>query len=183
MLTEISEKIEKIFNNGISTNTLAEAKHIYNEGWCQVLSRSKNGIDMLVQTDDEGSHEEIVLKLHEGELRCLNNNKPLEWNAPAIATLLQAQEELKLPAETVGEGKAYTRQGMIKRVLEERRKKAKARYKIKFANNIYGEHELVNEKGQKYYVLLRDFENETGYINNPDWKTNKLGLPTYYVCV
>ncbi|MDQ6812809.1 MAG: DEAD/DEAH box helicase, partial [Bacteroidota bacterium] len=176
MLTEISDKIEKIFNNGISSNTIIEAKNIYNEGWCQVLSRSKNRIDMLVQNDNDGNQEEIALKLHEGDMLCLNNNKHTEWNAPSIAALLQAQEELKLPAETIGEGKAYTRQGMIKRVLEERREKAaKASYKIKFASNIYGEHELVNEKGTKYYVLLRDFENETGYINNPDWQTNKLG--------
>ena len=176
MLTEITDKIEKIFNNGISPNTLIEAKNIFNEGWCQVLSRSKNGIDMLVQTGGDGSQEEVSLKLHEGEVVCLNNNKPLMWNAPSIATLLQAQEELKLPVEAIGEGKAYTRQGMIKRVFAERQEKAaKALYKIKFANNIYGEHELVNEKGTKYYVLLRDFENETGYINNPDWQANKLG--------
>ena len=176
MLKEITDKIEKIFNNGIYSNTLIEAKNIFNEGWCQVLSRSKNGIDMLVQTGGDGSQEEVSLKLHEGEVVCLNNNKPLMWNAPSIATLLQAQEELKLPVEAIGEGKAYTRQGMIKRVLAERQEKAaKALYKIKFASNIYGEHELINEKGTKYYVLLRDFENETGYINNPDWQANKLG--------
>lgn len=176
MLTEISNKIEKILKNGISSNLIIDAKNIYSEGWCQVLSRSKSGIEMLVQTDSEGNQEEIALKLHEGDVVCLNNNKPAEWDAASIATLLQAQDELKLPAKTIGEGKAYTRQGMIKRVLDERRERAaKALYKIKFANNIYGEHELVNEKGTKYYVLLRDFENETGYINNPDWQTNKLG--------
>ena len=176
MLTEISDKIEKIFSNGISPDTLIEAKNIYSEGWCQVLSRSKNGIDMLVQTDHIGNEDEIALRLHEGDVVCLNDNKRSEWTASAIATLLQAQEELKQPVEMVGEGKAYTRQGMIKRVLAERQEKAaKASYKIKFANNIYGEHELLNEKGTKYYVLLRDFENETGYINNPDWQTNKLG--------
>jgi SNF2 family DNA or RNA helicase len=65
---------------------------------------------------------------------------------------------------------------MIKRGLAERREKAaKAAYKIRFADNIYGEHTLTNEKGQKFKVTLRDFENETGYIDNADLKTNKLG--------
>lgn len=65
---------------------------------------------------------------------------------------------------------------MIKRVLAERREKAeKAEYKITFADNIFGEHKLVNEKGVAYKITLRDFENETGYIDNPDLKTNKLG--------
>jgi SNF2 family DNA or RNA helicase len=65
---------------------------------------------------------------------------------------------------------------MMKRVLEERREKArKANYQIEFADNIYGEHILVAEKGSRYKITLRDFENETGYINNPDLKTNKLG--------
>ena len=65
MLTEITDKIEKIFNNGISPNTLNEAKNIFNEGWCQVLSRSKNGIDILVQTDEEGNQSESRGMAHE----------------------------------------------------------------------------------------------------------------------
>ncbi|MEO5998939.1 MAG: DEAD/DEAH box helicase [Chitinophagaceae bacterium] len=176
MITEINNKIDNLVNhNGAAANVLLEAKSIYGEGFCQVLSRSKNGIDVLVQTEEEEDSQEISFKLVDGDVICLIDNKPSAWNAAAIAALLQAQEEMKLPGITA-EGKAYTRQGMIKRVLAERKEKAaKTLYKIKFANNIFGEHELINEKGTRYFVLLRDFTNETGYINNPDWQTNKLG--------
>jgi SNF2 family DNA or RNA helicase len=94
-----------------------------------------------------------------------------------IAALLQVKEEPeKSKPQPTLQGKAYTREGMIKRVLEERREKSeKEKYRITFADNIYGEHTLVNEKGTKYKITLRDFENETGYIDNEDWRTNKLG--------
>ncbi len=185
MVTEIIEKIDKFVNlNGFSSNSLPEAKAIYNEGVCQVLSRSKNGIEVLMQTGPQDDAQEVTFKLNDGELVCLINNKPSEWNAVAIAALLQAHEELKMPAGIITEGKAYTRQGMMKRVLAERKEKAAtASYKVKFADNIYGEHELINEKGVRYHVLLRDFTNETGYINNPDWQTNKLGTSKHIMYI
>lgn len=99
---------------------------------------------------------------------------------------MQIKEELNSTSPRVNaEGKAYTREGMMKRVLEERKTKAEdADYKIKFADNIYGEHILTNEKGVQYKITLRDFENETGYIDNPDLKTNKLGTTKHiYVCI
>ncbi|MDR2739541.1 MAG: DEAD/DEAH box helicase, partial [Treponema sp.] len=65
---------------------------------------------------------------------------------------------------------------MIKRVLDERREKAaKATYRIQWASNIYGDHILTNEKGTRYTVFLRDFENETGYSDSADGAYNKLG--------
>ena len=74
------------------------------------------------------------------------------------------------------EHKKYSRQGMIKRVLTERRQKAdKAEYRIRWADNIYGDHVLTNENGVKYKVFLRDFENETGYSDSMDARLNKLG--------
>src|SRR5699024_4399028 len=91
--------------------------------------------------------------------------------------LLQIKEEITNTEPRVHpEGKTYTREGMIKRVMQERRDKARrADYRIEFAKNIYGEHILTNEKGVRYKITLRDFENETGYIDNPDLRTNKLG--------
>ncbi|MCL1874564.1 MAG: DEAD/DEAH box helicase, partial [Clostridiales bacterium] len=62
------------------------------------------------------------------------------------------------------------------RVLDERREKAdKATYRIRWANNIYGDHILTNEQGARYKVLLRDFTTETGYSDSWDAKLNKLG--------
>src|SRR5699024_7140109 len=81
-----------------------------------------------------------------------------------------------LNKKVLTEGIKYTRKGMIKRVLKEREEKArKADYKVKLSKNIYGEHTLINEKGKTFKVTLRNFEDKTGYINNIDWKTNKLG--------
>jgi SNF2 family DNA or RNA helicase len=72
--------------------------------------------------------------------------------------------------------KKYSREEMIRRVLEERRVKAeKANYRIEWASNIYGDHVLTTEAGTKYTVFLRDFENETGYSNSEDAAYNKLG--------
>jgi len=63
------------------------------------------------------------------------------------------------------EHKKYTRLGMINRVLEERALKAeKASYRVKWADNIYGDHTLINEQGVHYKVFLRDFEAETGEV-------------------
>ncbi|GHV54416.1 hypothetical protein AGMMS49579_14940 [Spirochaetia bacterium] len=72
--------------------------------------------------------------------------------------------------------KKYSREGMIRRVLDERREKAeKADYRITWVDNIYGDHILTNESGIKYIVFLRDFEQETGYSNSADAMYNKLG--------
>lgn len=95
----------------------------------------------------------------------------------SYACLLQVENEVQLlnPKEHL-EHKKYARQGMIKRVLAERRQKAdKAEYRIKWADNIYGDHILTNERGVKYKVFLRDFENETGYSDSMDAKLNKPG--------
>lgn len=73
-------------------------------------------------------------------------------------------------------GKQYTREGMIKRVLEERRKKAfSEKFRLSFSKNIYGEHLLETERGIKYKLTFRDYKNEKGYCTCPDYRKNKLG--------
>ncbi len=74
MVNEINEKLESILNStDFSVNELLEAKRIFNDGFCQVLTRSKKGIDILVQTNLEEDEQEITLRLHETELRCFIN--------------------------------------------------------------------------------------------------------------
>ena len=149
---------------------------LYTAGRCQVLSHSLNIFDVLVSYENE-EEVEISIKEKENHLFYLVKGKETKWDAIGIAALLQVREELENTKPQLAlQGKAYTREGMMKRVLEERKEKVdKAKYKITFANSIYGEHILVNEKGTKYKITLRDFENETGYIDNEDWRTNKLG--------
>ena len=102
----------------------------------------------------------------------------VKWDKYSYACLLQVDNELHLLNldKKQTEHKKYTREGMIKRVLNERILRAKnAKYRINWADNIYGDHILTNEKGIKYKVFLRDFENETGYSDSLDAEFNKLG--------
>lgn len=96
-----------------------------------------------------------------------------------IAGLMQLEEEIGRLEENLTSpvGKAYTREGMIQRVLNERKQKAKvAKYRIQFAENPYGEHLLINEKGKKYYITLRNPETGEGYCSCMDYASNKLGV-------
>lgn len=161
----------------IDETTYRRARTFYIHGNCQILSQSARGFDVLVLNEDEEDIEVRISYSNENDVRALIKGKPAPWDSYSIAALMQIDEELeKLELQTVLEGKKYSREGMIKRVLEERNAKAlKAKYTISYADNIYGEHLLITEKGIRYKITLRNFENETGYIDNADLKTNKLG--------
>jgi hypothetical protein len=106
------------------------------------------------------------------------------WTRYSYACLLSYEDELdSLNAKSL-DHKKYSREGMIKRVLDERRQKAeKAGYSIKRAKNIYGDHILINDAGSRHKFFLRDFENETGYSDSIDAKFNKLGTPKHIMYV
>jgi len=177
MIESIKKQIAA-FKESHGANDLAyrSAKAIYLNGDCQVLSQSVRGFDVLVFDGQDEAEVKIAIPENEG-LYNMVKGQPAPWDSCSIAALMQVAEELeKTTPKPLLEGKAYTREGMMKRVLEERKVKAlKAKYVIKFADNIFGEHLLTTDKGANYKVTLRDFENETGYIDNPDLKTNKLG--------
>lgn len=175
MIKKIITQLAKLKKNkDISSYVKADA--LYREGCCQVLSQSDKAFDVLVSADNDEDIE-IIIKETEDGIQFHPDSKDHTWNVYGIAALMQVKEELeKSNPKPRLQGKVYTREGMIKRALNERKEKAaRSNYKIKFADNIYGEHILTNEKGIKYKITLRDFERETGYIDNPDWKTNKLG--------
>lgn len=152
-----------------------KGKDLYNEGYCQVLTQSAGCFDILIEDNEE--EFEVSIEELEGEINYFLNGRRKEWDPFGIAALLQVKDALEdIRPRPALQGHAYTRKGMIKRALKERREKAeKENYRIAFADNIYGEHILTNEKGVRYRITLRDFKNETGYIDNPDLKTNKLG--------
>lgn len=140
---------------------------IFNNNGCQVLSQSAVLFELMVDTQSEEGQVEYKLQIVNEDIIPVNNGNTPGWDLYSYACLLQVENELHLldPKETV-EHKKYSREGMIKRVMLERLEKAeKAKYRIKWASNIYGDHLLTNEKGIKYKVFLRDFENETGYLN------------------
>lgn len=162
-------------SNLIDAQIYRKGTALYMNGACQMLSHGTRSWEVLV----EAPENEVVaaISVDQDAVDYQMNGKKSPWDGFAVAAMLQIAEELEqIEPRPVSEGKAYTREGMMKRVLAERIEKArKADYKITFADNLYGEHTLVNEKGVEYAITLRDFDNETGYIDNFDLKTNKLG--------
>jgi SNF2 family DNA or RNA helicase len=163
---------------GLHHEEIAYGEILFNNCDCQILSQSAVSIDFLVNTADENQSLEYSLAFDSTQkLTPRVKNKSVEWDRFSYACLLQYEQELSLldPKEII-EHKKYSREGMIKRALDERRQKAeKASYRIQWANNIYGDHTLINEHGTKYKVFLRDFESETGYSDSWDSRVNKLG--------
>ncbi len=168
---------------------VAYGEILFNNCDCQILSQSAVSVDFLVDSSGLDETLEYCLLMEEEFGNDIINIVPecngerTGWNRYAYACLLQYEAELELlDAKEQIEHKKYTRQGMIKRVLDERRLKAeKADYRIQWASNIYGDHILFNEQGVRYKILLRDFENETGYSDSPDAKLNKLGTTKHII--
>jgi SNF2 family DNA or RNA helicase len=172
---------EKVLSK-LSREEVAHGEILFNNCDCQILSQSSVSIDFLINTAEKNESVEYSLLIHDKgydtfELTPELHDKFVEWDRYSYACLLQYEQELSLldPKEKI-EHKKYTRQGMIKRVLDERREKAaKASYRIRWANNIYGDHLLTNEQGSRYKIFLRDFEAKTGYSDSWDSRLNKLG--------
>ncbi|MBN1997211.1 DEAD/DEAH box helicase [candidate division KSB1 bacterium] len=172
----VNKTLKQITNtNDISPLVLRRAHAIFVSGECQMLTQAKSGFDFTVSDEYDDFH--VHLAITDNSVDAITNQKEQGWNHLTIAALLQLSDEIRRQqAVPKIDGKKYTREGMIKRVLTERREKAlKADYRIEFADNIYGEHVLTNERGVRYKITLRDFKNETGYINCADLQTNKLG--------
>ena len=171
LVTQTIESIQK--NKQLSSSEIENAKQIFEHNTHVTLSEGAKKITLQI----ENSKELLVVQIsvNEGDMLIAKiNGKYEEWNIYSLVALFVIEEEFK--DKTLSDGRKYTREGMRKRVLEERMDKAKkASYKVQLANNLYGEHTLINEKGRSYKITLHDFKDKTGYINNIDWKTNKLG--------
>jgi len=176
---------KEMLKNTLPPHERALGEIIFNNGRCQILAQSASRFDLIVadEMDNETDEYSLYISLPEesqeynGVISPKCGNEPVEWDKHSYACLLQVENETQLlnPKEYL-EHKKYTRKGMIKRVLAERKQKAdKAEYHIRWADNIYGDHFLTNEKGVKYKVFLRDFGNETGYSDSMDARLNKLG--------
>lgn len=177
MIQEIRDRIKNELNE---TYKHGQIKSSAVAGFLQtypmdMLSYGPDTFDVLVNM--EKADVEIRLQIKDSFIYFSRNGKSTVTTEMELAAAEFIVANInRLDMADLAEGRAYTRTGMIKRVLQERRIKAeKAEYKIKFADNIHGEHILINEVGARYKITLRDFENETGYIDNPDYRHNKLG--------
>ena len=148
---------------------------LFINGQCQTLSQGKNLFSFLI--DDEFGDFQVDLEVDEYKVNADTKGKK-ETAAPhLIACLMQLTDELsRNEVRDIPAGKLYTREGMMRRVLAERKEKAlKAEYRMAFASNPYGEHSLTNEKGVRYKLTFHDLVQETGYCSCQDYRTNKLG--------
>jgi SNF2 family DNA or RNA helicase len=168
----------------LSKEELSLGEIIFNNNECHILSQSAFVFDLIVDVHPashpiecrlEADDMQTIIPITDGEL--------IGWSRFSYACLLQIEHELALlnPKEHF-EHKKYSRAGMKRRVLLERCQKAdKANYRIKWANNIYGNHVLTNENGVRYTVFLRDFDRETGYSDSMDARFNKLGTSKHII--
>ncbi|MDR1908530.1 MAG: DEAD/DEAH box helicase [Spirochaetaceae bacterium] len=178
---EISRTLEEA-RRALPQAELKRGEELCRRGACVLLSQSPLSVEFTVEDGEDAARDvacTLCVEGAEGEKRLVpeTKGKPDKWDRYAYACLLRYEEELKRadPREKQ-DYKKYTRAGMIKRVMDERREKAgKAAYRIEWAPNVYGNHALFNEKGVRYTVFLRDFENETGYSDSADMAYNKLG--------
>jgi len=180
MTKEIIDNQKEILNKSLDRKELSHGEIIFNNGQCQLLSQSVSKFELIFSDDIRNEHTQYTLCSYEGGIvipKLGEEETQVPWDRFSYACLLQIENELHiLDPKKHPEHKKYTRQGMIKRVLNERRAKSDAaEYRIKWADNIFGDHILTNDKGIKYKILLRDFENETGYSNSMDARLNKLG--------
>jgi len=175
MIKIIKNYLQKLKDNPeVSDLAFKKGQNLYMNGQCLLLTKGKDFCDFLV--DDTYDDFRIKLHLTEDEVLSESSKKKKVFTYHIIGCLLQLSEELERLDVQPEEGVAYTREGMIDRVMKERFQRAqKANYHIEFADNPYGEHLLTNEKGTTYRLTFRDHPNEIGYCSCPDYRTNKLG--------
>lgn len=179
MLDQIKNKLAAVKARPAVTPLLLRKAHaLYVNGQCQLLTCARNHFHIAV--DDAFKDFELYVEFGaDGEgvsTRCSCKAAAGECHH-TVAGLLELSDFLrKEEAPEAGSGQTYTREGMIRRVLDERRQKAEqAEYRVEFADNPFGEHELHNERGLCYRLTFRDLEAEQGYCSCPDYRSNKLG--------
>jgi SNF2 family DNA or RNA helicase len=172
------KSIKAFVSDNLSEEEILYGEEIFKNNDCTILSQSAVSVDFMIYFSNYDTFLEYKFIFDGDNIAPECENERIGWNRYSFACLLQLEHEINLskPDDSSREHKKYSRQGMIKRVMDERRIKAnKAKYRITWASNIYGDHILTNEKGISYKVFLRDFENETGYSDSMDSRLNKLG--------
>lgn len=179
LIEVINTKIENLQTNSDAYAELLKGNELFDNSQCISLYHSKDNFEFII--NDKYEDRVVSLNLDGEDVVPVIDKQQNEWNRYSFASLLQLKSDLEvLNGVEKLTHKQYTREGMIDRVLRERKDKAlkaysKNDYTIEWADNIYGDHILTNEKGKKYKIFLRDFDKETGYSDSEDSKYNKLG--------
>lgn len=174
-------------HDDINNEELIKGENLYDNSSCISLYHSQSNFQFIV--NDEYEDHTVSLDIDKEAIVPITNKSEREWDRYSLASLFQLKSDLEAlhPKEKLTH-KKYTREGMINRVLKERGDKAakaemRGDYKVQWADNIYGDHLLINERGKKYKVFLRDFESETGYSDSDDARYNKLGTTKHIMYV
>jgi len=178
MQAQILQKLKEIQqDSSVSDLVIRRASKLYQNAQCQMLTHGQDQFRLSIDDEFKDFTVKITFSNDKISTKCNCNSRSHNCQH-AIAGLLELKDFFKRHSSIVSQpGKQYTREGMMQRVLSERKEKAlREKYKIQFADNIYGEHEVINEKGIRYYVTFRDIEKQQGYCCCPDYQTNKLGI-------
>lgn len=162
------------FGGKLNKLSYQKGKKLYELGKCHLLSSTPNAYHFEV--DDDYQDFSVSINFTEKLLETFCNCGIPNNCAHIYASLQQTQQEMSRSFLVNAEdGLQYSREGMIKRVLEERRKRAaQEEYQIDFAENIHGEHILTTSQNKKYKLSFYNFEKNLGYCSCPDYQTNKL---------
>jgi SNF2 family DNA or RNA helicase len=175
ILEPIKNRLNELANTSSSTNLIYRQGHaLYLNGQCTQLSSSENHFEFSV--NDKYGDYLVKIDASDG-LKTSCECEAGNICRHTAAAFMQIHEMIRLDETSLPQaGIKYTRSGMIKRVVDERKNKAlHAGYSIQYADNDFGEHILTNERGIKYQLTFRDIERKHGYCSCPDYRTNKLG--------
>lgn len=163
------EIIKEAVDNSVNETYYHEAAALLSEANFQLIWQSR---DLLhFEYDKDGEVQQLTVSL---DLVNKLEEYKIEQRVLLLAAYMYILDELP-QIESIGEGRKYTRQGMIARVIDERAKRAsELEYKVKLSPNLYGEHTLKKRDGTQLMVTIYDLDKQIGYIDNMDWKTNKL---------
>ena len=171
----LKKNIQYIKNDAASQYIYRRGQMLYLNGRIHLMSHSDHYFEFTV--DDE--YKDFKLKVDyidtEWVTKCSCGSSNI--CSHRIGAYLQIIEDLSRENQKANvPGIRFTRQGMIDRVIKERREKAaKASYRLELAENAYGEHILFNEKNERYFITLHDVKKEKAYCSCPDFSKNKLG--------
>ena len=160
-----------------SNHTLYQsALNIYQHGNITCIWHGVDEDGFLI--DMPGSENvEVTMHFPDGEL-----SMPDEVDEIFVALLMWYYNEYKIESLPEMQGKIYTREGMMARVIAERKEKSdKSTYRIVAGKYYYGEHTLYNERNERFGITLWNLEKNQGYIDNIDWKTNKLATTKHII--
>jgi len=179
-MNETADVLKVSINNlrkdeNVSSSIIRKANLLYLNGQTMLLSTSKYVFELDVDDNFADFSVQVTVNSDDVESKC--SCKSPEVCEHVIASMLHVYDEMIRDSRPIAvEGKAYSKKGMIKRVITERNQKAdKAEYKIRYASNPFGPHTLLNEESKEYEITVRNFNTKVGHCTCPDYQYNKLG--------